>query len=368
MYEARKTRRQEHAQQGAVGILAVGEPDIPPGGAVSLSPDPEPGDPPPPPPAPAPEYDITVTCYLVLNGKYLAKMVQENSDPAQTYFLHTDMVGSTRAITDSAGQVVARFEYEPFGLLTMSTGPMASGAHRFTGKPEDGATGLYYFGARHYDPEIGRFISRDPATDGPNLYGYCRSNPLRYMDPTGTWAIGVGLGGSAALALRLSCQVLLVFDGAGNTGVLIAGAGGGGTPTVGVVGQFLFTSAETIFDMRNSAASVGGSAYVVPGVSVGVDVVLTDSWKGVSIGVGPIATLWAEGHGEYSSSLVWGGKLFKSLAERVKQLVKRAYWQLPVDVRKMIIRELNLSADDRLEMFGPPPRQAGARGCYDLPY
>ncbi|MEA4884640.1 MAG: RHS repeat-associated core domain-containing protein, partial [Clostridia bacterium] len=129
--------------------------------------------------------DRTVTCYLVLNGKYLAKMVQENSDPAQTYFLHTDMVGSIRAITDSAGQVVARFEYEPFGLLTMSTGPMASRAHRFTGKPEDGATELYYFGARHYDPEIGRFISRNPVRQGLNWYAYAGNSPLRFIDPDG---------------------------------------------------------------------------------------------------------------------------------------------------------------------------------------
>ena len=141
VYEARKTRRQ--TQQGGIGTMAIGRPGIPPG--EKMFPEPIPGDPPPPP---APEYDATVTCYLALNGKYLAKIVRENSNPAQMYFLHADMVGSIRAITGSAGEVVARFEYEPFGLLTVSTGPMAAGAHRFTGKPEDEATELYYFGAR----------------------------------------------------------------------------------------------------------------------------------------------------------------------------------------------------------------------------
>ena len=95
------------------------------------------------------------------------------------------MVGSIRAITDSAGEVVARFEYEPFGLLTMSTGPMAAGAHRFTGKPEDEATELYYFGARYYDPEVGRFTSRDPAKDGLNWHTYCANNPLNRVDSNG---------------------------------------------------------------------------------------------------------------------------------------------------------------------------------------
>ena len=104
-------------------------------------------DPDPPPP----QHDTTVTCYITVNGKYLAKVVQENSNAAQIFFSHTDMVGSVRAITDSTGQVVARFEYEPFGLLSMSVGSAASDAHRFTEKPQDSGAGLYYFGARYHD-------------------------------------------------------------------------------------------------------------------------------------------------------------------------------------------------------------------------
>jgi RHS repeat-associated protein len=54
----------------------------------------------------------------------------------------------------------------------------------FTGKELD-ATGLYYFGARYYDPEVGLFISEDPSQDGLNWYEYCRANPLKYVDPDG---------------------------------------------------------------------------------------------------------------------------------------------------------------------------------------
>jgi hypothetical protein len=69
-------------------------------------------------------------------------------------------------VTDSSGEVAARFEYEPFGLVAASTGPLASGAHRFTGKPEDGAIGLYYFGASTMTPRsvglrVGIWRSRD---------------------------------------------------------------------------------------------------------------------------------------------------------------------------------------------------------------
>lgn len=90
-----------------------------------------------------PTGPATTTCYVAANGKYLAKTVREGQNPPETFFLHTDQVGSIRAITDSTGQVVARFEYEPFGLTTLASGALAGETHKFTGKPEDG-TGLYY--------------------------------------------------------------------------------------------------------------------------------------------------------------------------------------------------------------------------------
>lgn len=43
---------------------------------------------------------------------------------------------------------------------------------------DDHRTGLYYLGARYYDPELGRFISEDPANDGLNWYVACGSPPL----------------------------------------------------------------------------------------------------------------------------------------------------------------------------------------------
>ena len=93
-----------------------------------------------------------------------------------------------RAITDSQGQVVARFEYEPFGVTVQASGPLAGDeVHKFTGKPEDAAIHLYYFNARYYDPVPGRFTSRDPAASGLNWYLYCGNRPLAYLDPNGLW-------------------------------------------------------------------------------------------------------------------------------------------------------------------------------------
>jgi RHS repeat-associated protein len=119
--------------------------------------------------------------YITANGRYLAKIT-----PTGTYYYHTDGVGSIRALTDATGQVVARFDYEPFGDVSKTEGSYVNQeAHRFTGKPQDPGTGLYYFNARYYDSEIGRFISVDPARDGLNWYAYAAGNPLRYVDPDG---------------------------------------------------------------------------------------------------------------------------------------------------------------------------------------
>jgi hypothetical protein len=49
----------------------------------------------------------------------------------------------------------------------------------------DADTGLYYFNARWYDAELGRFVTEDPARDGSNWYEYCGNNPLKYTDQTG---------------------------------------------------------------------------------------------------------------------------------------------------------------------------------------
>lgn len=58
-------------------------------------------------------------------------------------------------------------------------------SYDYTGKKEDEGTGLKYFGARFYDPEVGRFLTVDPKKDGMNWFVYCRDNPLIMIDPNG---------------------------------------------------------------------------------------------------------------------------------------------------------------------------------------
>ena len=76
--------------------------------------------------------------------------------------------------------MVWRNDYRAFGEQLGPEVEEIENAHAFTGKDWDEEVGLYYFNARWYDPELGRFISEDPVGDpnNPNLYAYARNNPL----------------------------------------------------------------------------------------------------------------------------------------------------------------------------------------------
>jgi RHS repeat-associated protein len=104
-------------------------------------------------------------------------------------YLHTDHLGSVVLQTDTNGNVVNDQRYFAFGRRLDKSGDI-SGEIDFTGQKRD-ATGLLYFNARYYDPQIGQFISPDTIVPDPallidyNRYLYARGNPIKYNDPTG---------------------------------------------------------------------------------------------------------------------------------------------------------------------------------------
>lgn len=108
----------------------------------------------------------------------------------RTTYYHTDALGSVVAASDQSGALLWRKQYAPFGEQLDST---AGGDERlaYTGKQHDNVLGLTYFGARYYDPHIGRFVSVDPAGFDPsnptsfNRYAYVNNNPYKYVDPDG---------------------------------------------------------------------------------------------------------------------------------------------------------------------------------------
>jgi RHS repeat-associated protein len=104
-----------------------------------------------------------------------------------TEYYHTDHLGSTKLVTSENGTVTEEILYKPFGEQIN----VSEEKYTYNGKERD-ETGLYYYGARYYDPAIGRFITRDPVMgkkESPqtlNRYVYCINNPLTYVDPAGT--------------------------------------------------------------------------------------------------------------------------------------------------------------------------------------
>jgi len=103
------------------------------------------------------------------------------------------------ALADSAGSVVERYAYEPYGGVTITdeTGQTVrsssayGNAYAFTGRYWDAEAGLYYFRNRWYSPDLGRFTSRDPMgyVDGASMYAYALASPARLADAMGLMAI-----------------------------------------------------------------------------------------------------------------------------------------------------------------------------------
>ncbi len=116
----------------------------------------------------------------------------------------TDALGSPVAVTDNSGVVQTEYTYEPFGKATF-TGNSNSSSYQYTGRENDG-TGLFYYRARYYHPELQRFISEDPVTyygGDVNFYSYVTNNPLTYTDPVGLFkVIPFGFGYSGVVGNR----------------------------------------------------------------------------------------------------------------------------------------------------------------------
>jgi RHS repeat-associated protein len=129
------------------------------------------------------EGDQESLTYVYVGGKRFA-LEEVREGKRNRYYYHSDHLGSTVLVTGEDGKVVWDGDYTPFGRLYDERGGKDHTV-QFTGKEYDGDSGLYYFNARWYEADLGRFISEDPARDGGNWYVYAGNNPLRYVDPSG---------------------------------------------------------------------------------------------------------------------------------------------------------------------------------------
>ncbi|MFA5260384.1 MAG: RHS repeat-associated core domain-containing protein [Candidatus Omnitrophota bacterium] len=126
---------------------------------------------------------------LLMRFEYAeARMPVAMTQGGNKYYLVYDQVGSLRAVTDSTGTVIKRVDYDTFGNILSDSNLAFKVPFGFAGGLHDRDTGLVRFGARDYDPQIGRWTAKDPigfAGGDDDLYGYTLDDPVNFVDPLG---------------------------------------------------------------------------------------------------------------------------------------------------------------------------------------
>jgi RHS repeat-associated protein len=125
----------------------------------------------------------TVSYNVFVAGKRVARRTGSTHE-----YFHTDVLSSTRLMTNAAGSVVRTYDYRPHGVVRTTSGTATTNV-RYGGYRDDG-TGLMYLKARYYDGVLGRFVSADSIVPKGtpqqlNRYSYADNSPYNFNDPSG---------------------------------------------------------------------------------------------------------------------------------------------------------------------------------------
>ncbi len=204
-------------------------------------------------------FSGTLSRLLLASLSLAGLLLSQHASAAEYRFYHPDPLGSNVVVTDRSGNVVQRTVTTPYGETRsaingsgQSVDPSANSVrHLFTGQEQDPESGLHSFGARHYDPFIGRFMSFDPQLIGSgvsfdrlsgeaqnfNSNAYSLNRPTVLADPTGGFAQAVIPGsfcGPAAPAciggLLVLTGVVILMTAPQNPPGTILSSGSGGQP------------------------------------------------------------------------------------------------------------------------------------------
>ncbi|PFH47102.1 hypothetical protein AMATHDRAFT_152955 [Amanita thiersii Skay4041] len=217
------------------------------------------------------------TSYLTHEHRLGSWLHSTSDDLDSVHYYHHDHLGSVVGASTADGVMVTYYDYDAFGKVKI-TGPDVS-RYKYSGKQMFNS--IYYFGARFYDPDTGRFLTLDnypldlenvsPASF--NMYAFSRNNPINYLDPDGNdsihWSTWVGLG------LLVGGLVLLcLIPGAGLVGAGATAAYYLGNAALGAG----FSALTTEYDSDNPGSwwlqvglgAVFGAAGGVLGKGVGM--------------------------------------------------------------------------------------------------
>ncbi|WP_437755251.1 RHS repeat-associated core domain-containing protein [Sorangium sp. So ce1389] len=208
---------------------------------------------------------VVATKHLFAGETRIASKIDADwfQEPPVLYY-HPDQLGSTQYVTDQDQQLSQHVEYLPSGELWADQTDSRfqnRQPYLFTGKELDLSTGLYYYGARSYEPRLGVWLSPDPVLAdymagrlnggvyrpiNLSLYTYAWNNPVILIDPDGrltTQAISEAfVKGSAVVGTALSVPATVAVVEPTPVGELVV-AGAFVVGTIGYAGYLIFDAA-----------------------------------------------------------------------------------------------------------------------------
>jgi len=248
-------------------------------------------------------YEKNLTTSVVTTNYYLGANLVAQRKGTDLQYVHQDHLGGTSVMSDSDGNQLGTISYFPFGATRSGFVPTD---RKFTGQRLD-STGLYYYNARYYDPNIGRLISADtfiqsllgsntvcaqltvneiplglgsiraPQGIYPNMlqqapldprtlnrYSFVLNNPLQYIDPYGWWIIGFGLSWDIGAVIGYTISITAIIDGHGNLNFAVIE--GYSNPTEGThfYGAETDLSLQFMFDSKaDTTAELAGESEMI---------------------------------------------------------------------------------------------------------
>ncbi len=222
-------------------------------------------------------------------------------------YCRRDQKASTTDIFGANGTIVESFSYSGYGKPQLLNGANATGP-RYEQRQWDDLVGLYYFGARYYDPSIGRFLTPDSQIGGSSLmqadvlnrFAFELNNPINQVDLTGHNARDMWIGIAIGIVLVTAGVALMIATGGAATPLLAVATGaliGGGVNAISYSVQHRHQDSATFYKGFAADVAIGAAIGGVTGLgSLGAATVAeaasANAARAVAEGTGSRMTVW----------------------------------------------------------------------------